>query len=236
MKKIKFNSTLSRSEFIGLLIYLPIHTIALPILLGIHEDMNPGAYTATEYNIGYIVFSFVAVFAIAKTFLRDEFDGLLDNKMLCFFTYLRGYFLNLGLSYLMIFGLLALLGDIETWANPNQETIEYLAGDDFFQVMCFAVFLAPMVEEVLFRGLVFGTLHKYNRVLAYVVSVLLFSVLHVWQYALTMDSLEVLIYALDYLPAGIVLAWCYERSGTIWLPIFYHMGTNMVALSVAMYI
>ena len=45
------------------------------------------------------------------------------------------------------------------------------------------VFLAPFVEEVLFRGLVFGNLRAKSRLVAYVVSCLLFALLHVWQCA-----------------------------------------------------
>ena len=38
------------------------------------------------------------------------------------------------------------------------------------------------------------------------------------------------ISVLSYLPAGYVLAWSYERSGSIWTPIFLHTAINAVTL------
>ena len=46
------------------------------------------------------------------------------------------------------------------------------------------IFLAPFVEEVLFRGLVFGNLRGKSACGgATLVSCLLFALLHVWQFA-----------------------------------------------------
>jgi membrane protease YdiL (CAAX protease family) len=36
----------------------------------------------------------------------------------------------------------------------------------------------------------------------------------------------------QYLPISIVLAWIYERSGTIWTSIFFHMGINAMSFYV----
>ena len=41
------------------------------------------------------------------------------------------------------------------------------------------VLLAPFVEEVLFRGLVFGCLKEKSRIFAYILSCALFAFLHV---------------------------------------------------------
>ena len=78
-------------------------------------------------------------------------------------------------------------------------------------------------------GLAFGALRSRNRAAAWIVSVLLFSFYHVWQYAV-IDPLYLLT-AVLYIPASIALNWSYERSGSIWAPIFYHMLTNAVGIS-----
>ena len=44
------------------------------------------------------------------------------------------------------------------------------------------VFLAPVVEEALFRGYVFGNLREYSRGAAYLVSCLVFALIHVWPF------------------------------------------------------
>lgn len=236
MKKRNFISNMSRREMIFALIYLPIHTIILPLIMNWHSYMYAGMFSATDYNVVYIIFSFIAVLAVCKNFLRADYDILLDNKWQNFMTFVRAYFLSFVLGYVMLLIIFTMVGDLTSWINPNDEAVYELADEDFYKVLCFSVFLAPMVEEVLFRGAVFGLIRKKSRFLAYAVSVLLFAVLHVWQYAVALDSTALLVYILDYIPAGIVLAWSYERSGTIWLPIFFHMGTNMMALSLVGYI
>ena len=41
------------------------------------------------------------------------------------------------------------------------------------------VFLAPVTEELIFRGVVFTSVREHSRVLAYVISALLFGFIHV---------------------------------------------------------
>jgi hypothetical protein len=60
------------------LIYLPIHTIALPLLMSWHALLFPDMFSAVQYNVAYIAFSFVVILAIFFRYLRAEFDGLLN--------------------------------------------------------------------------------------------------------------------------------------------------------------
>lgn len=92
------------------------------------------------------------------------------------------------------------------------------------------IFLAPFIEESLFRGYVFGNLRERSRCAAYVLSCLLFAFLHIWQFALTNQNPSYLLLTLQYLVPGLVLAWTYEYSGTLWGNILLHTGIN--ALSV----
>ena len=46
----------------------------------------------------------------------------------------------------------------------------------FITVVC-----APLIEETFFRGVVFGSIRKHHRTLAYVVTTILFCTLHIWQ-------------------------------------------------------
>ena len=94
------------------------------------------------------------------------------------------------------------------------------------------IFLAPFVEEVLFRGLVFGCLKDMSRVVAYFVSAALFSLLQVWTSAPWQWSLTHLILTLQYLVPGLVFAWAFDRSGTLWTSILLHAAVNALALYV----
>ena len=93
-----------------------------------------------------------------------------------------------------------------------------------------AVLLAPIVEETLFRGALFGTLRGRNRLLAYAVSALAFAVYHMWQYFIAGFEWQMLLFLLQYIPPSIALCWCYEKSGSIWAPITLHALVNFMSI------
>lgn len=97
-------------------------------------------------------------------------------------------------------------------------------------VLVATVICAPVVEETLFRGLVFGSLRKNHRLLAYGVTTALFCMLHVWQQVLRAGDLHALSLMVEYIAPSVALIFCYEKSGTIWAPILLHAGMNMYAL------
>ena len=113
--------------------------------------------------------------------------------------------------------------------NLNDMTISAQIHDAPRSTALIIIFLAPFVEEVLFRGYVFGNIRNSNRLAAYIVSCLLFAFLHVWQFAVVNQSLAYFLLMLQYLVPGIVLAWVYERSGTLWSSILLHAAVNAMA-------
>lgn len=86
------------------------------------------------------------------------------------------------------------------------------------------------MEEPLFRAGVFGSVRKRSRVWAYVLSVGLFALYHVWQYAVAFADPLYLLMAIEYIPAGVALCWAYERTGSIWSPVFLHGLVNAMSL------
>lgn len=114
--------------------------------------------------------------------------------------------------------------------NLNDSAISARTGSAPHMTLLIVVFLAPFVEETLFRGLVFGGLKERSRLLAYAVSCALFALLHVWQFAVADRDPGYFLLMGQYLIPGLVLAWAYDHSGTLWAPIGLHAGLN--ALSV----
>lgn len=115
-------------------------------------------------------------------------------------------------------------------SNLNDLTISAQINDAPRSTAVIIILLAPFVEEVLFRGYVFGNLRSVNRVAAYIVSCLLFAFLHVWQFAVIHQNLSYFLLMLQYLVPGFVLAWTYERSGTLWGSFLLHAFVNALAL------
>ena len=92
-----------------------------------------------------------------------------------------------------------------------------------------SVILAPILEELLFRGLVFRSLRDKSKWLAIFASSFLFGFLHIYS-ALFAGDLSQLIYLFSYGGMGFAFSYAYEKRKTICVPILMHMINNLVAI------
>ena len=111
------------------------------------------------------------------------------------------------------------------FGNVNDENIyEMLAQAPGIMVLG-AVLLAPVAEEIFYRGLFFRKLFDVKPWLGYAVSMAVFAAIHVVGYIGKVDP-ALLLGCLQYLPAGYCLCWCYRQSGNILSPILMHILFN----------
>lgn len=116
--------------------------------------------------------------------------------------------------------------------EPKQDDIaENLGADEnasLLVMIAAGILIVPaaaIAEELFFRGLVFGGMRQTMPLWpAAVVSGVVFGSLH-----LTAGDFGV---ALQLSVFGAVLAWSYERSGTLWTPIALHLVNNALAFSI----
>ena len=226
---IPFENQMSRVQTVLGWIYFAAHVAVLPLLLNLLVSFSPTPISETTINLVYYLIGIAFCLTAGFTFLRRSFDRLADNLGRCLMTMLLALMMDYALSGAAALVLLLVDGVLE---NPNNGAVMTMAQQDFGVVKALAIFLAPIVEEVLFRGVLFGSIRTRSRLWAYVVSVAAFSLYHVWQYAAVTGDLKMLLYALEYIPVSIVLAWAYERSGSIWTNIFFHMGFNAMSFYV----
>ena len=212
-----FTSRMTRGELIAVLLYLPLHIWLLPQLL-YSLSVTSGL---SDLQINLIVYIAGALYMLlfAGRFLRRDFDPLCDHFRYCLLQVLICYGMMIAFNLILN----------SKSANPNNAAVMEMAGIEYGKTAALAIFLAPLVEEPIFRGAVFGGLYRYSRPLAYAASMLLFSLYHIWGYAL-MDPLY-WIYLLQYLPVSWLLCRCYERCDSIWGSIFFHMTVNAVSIS-----
>lgn len=91
-----------------------------------------------------------------------------------------------------------------------------------------AVLIAPVVEEIFFRGMIFRSLRNGVGVAAAaVISGLFFGMLH-WDFA----TVERLLQVIPLVAFGIALALLYAWSGSLWGPIVLHGTNNALASGV----
>ena len=220
-----FSSRMTRGEIIAALAYLPLHIWLFPLLL----FRLPAASELSELQINLIVYSAGALYMvlIERRFLRRDFDPLCDAPLYCLLQFVICYGMMIVFN-LILNSLLFVLLPSES-SNPNNSAVMEMAGIEYGKTAALAIFLAPLVEEPIFRGAVFGGLREHSRLLAYAVSMILFSLYHVWGYAL--QDPVYWLFLLQYLPVSWLLCRCYERCNSIWGSIFFHMMVNGVSLS-----
>lgn len=218
-----FTSSMTKGEFIAGAVYLPVHIALLPLLLG--AALTAGWMGEATANFLCYAIGVVYMLIFEWRFLRREFDPLCENALRCLSEICVGY----ALMLLCNLAVATIMQGTSPADNQNNAAIIGMVGQDYGKVAAMSVFLAPIVEELLFRAVIFGRLRRINRPLAYAVSMLLFSLYHVWAFAISDPTY--FIYLLQYLPVSFLLCRCYERSNTIWGSIFLHMLINGVALN-----
>lgn len=204
--------------------YLPFYVVLLALLLRYLSGLLNLNLTELHLNICYFSINCIVVWVIFHNFLLRSFRGIR------FWELVQAVILGLAFHYAGTFayGLIVSLLKLNL-VSFNDETVLMLAQQGKAAMIICAVILAPVVEETLVRGLIFGTIRRKSRILAYAVSIVFFAVLHVWQYLLVENVKAVLLAALQYVPAGIALGWTYEKSNNIWAPIMMHMTVNAIS-------
>jgi len=217
-----FTSRLSRGQTVAALVWLPVHVLVLP--LGAALLWQRGLLGEVGVNVLVYAASALFLLLVLGSFFRRDFDALCERPLRVLGEVLLGYGLLIA-GNLLVSAALRLFG-LED--NPNNDAAIDLARQSMGPVAALTIFLAPIVEESLFRAGIFGSIRHRNRAAAYIVSTLLFGVGHVYAYVIY--DVKALLYLLQYVPAGLVLARCYERTDSIWGCVFLHMLNNAVSI------
>ena len=222
---VEFTSRLTKKETAAVLAWLPVHLWLLPLLL--QQMINRGAMDDVAANMICYTLGVLYMLGLLFPFLRRDFDPLCDRPVYCLLEILKNYVL----TYLgnMAVGALMMLLLSQGGENPNNAGLMDMADRGWNQMSTMAVFMAPIVEECMFRAGIFGTLRRYSRWGAYLVATLAFSFYHVWSYALV-DPIYWL-YFIQYVPVSLLLCRVYERTNSIWGSIFFHMLVNYIAMN-----
>lgn len=218
---------LTRGELYRGWVFFALYFLVFPFLMaGVQWvfDQTWGLYLSdAASNVLYYVFSAVLVLLVFWSFLKHGFFLLLDwlpENLFAFFTGLIAWFV---LRYLAGFAVLPVVNPVY-----DDYATQFLISPG--ATTAIVVLLTPLVEETLFRGLVFGGVRRHSRVLAYLLSVFLFAVYSVWQFAFVWGDWRYFLLAVEYLPAGLALTWCYDNGGSIWNAVFLRMTINAVTL------
>ena len=179
-------------------VFFALYILVFPRLMGWFQRLISGDAEPliAESNLIYYALLFALTLLVFWSFLRHAFSLLLDwlpENLFAIVTGLAGagvlHFLVMLLPY-----------PVENPAAADWSS-EFLLSPA--PTLVVVLVLMPLVEEVLFRGLVFGSLRRYSRPLAYVVTVLGYAVACVWQYMLAHGLRRALPAPLPPVPAHV---------------------------------
>lgn len=156
---------------------------------------------------------------------------------------LRGGILGLFVGVPLVMGSIMVIQLVSQWLGHETPAI----GHDMLNMLIdsdsalgsvliifSAVLVAPVLEEMLFRGLLqsvlvewFGASMRWGVVL---VAAMLFALVHV---SAVPEGAEVQV-LFGLFVFGLVLGWLYERTGSLWPSIMVHIGFNALNVIVAL--
>ena len=205
--------------------FLPIFCIVLPIVFWGISGLLGKWGLAVPYGIINLLY-----YLIALTVICVIFRSFLEGSLRWTFQHPRAILRGLVWGVCVVLVLQVLLRPLRHVAG-NLNTGQFALQMESMPLITLAttVILAPVVEESLFRGLVFGSFRKH-RLLAYSITTILFCLLHVWLSVLQTGNIHYFVLALEYLAPSVAFCVCYEKSGTIWAPVLLHAGINVSAL------
>lgn len=231
--KRQWKARFTRSEFYRGWVFFVLYLLVFPLFTGWLQMILSQRFDfflqAPEFSLIYYFLLLCAALLLFWSFLRQSFDILLDDlpeNLTAFLVGLVG-----GGALHVLFSCIPL--PVE---DPNPASYSYSFYLSPAATVVVLVLLMPILEEIFFRGLLFGSLRSYSRGLAFAVSILgygLFCVLpFVW--TPTGPNPAYLLLLLRYLPTSAALTWCYDRGGSVWSAIALHMALNGLVLGLSL--
>ena len=214
-------------ETVGGFVYLVFQILFLPRLLHWCNGQLGGSLNSAEVNFVYYLVNFIAILLIFHTFLGRNLNQATQHPAY----FCQAVILGLAAYYACSWATsraVSLL--VPGFRNYNNEAISAMAGSQFFMTAVVTVILAPPVEECLYRGLIFRELSQTSKAAAYLVSMAAFAAIHVLGYIGSEDLGRLVLCFIQYLPAGLCLAWTYTKADNIVAPMVVHAIVNAVAI------
>jgi len=218
----------NQQETIGGACYLVFQFLLLPSLLTMGNSYLSQPLNSAQLNFVYYLINFLSVLVIFHDFLGSSLAQVWRHPAYFCQAVILGF-----VAYCACFAATEWLIDklMPSYSNYNDEAIFAMRGTNRFLMVIGTVILVPPAEECIFRGLIFRKLYGKNRWAAYLVSILAFACIHILGYIGKYSPLELTMAVLQYLPAGLCLAWSYAKSDTIFAPILIHAAVNYITIN-----
>lgn len=221
----------TRFERIAGWVYLPIYLFFLSIVLAFiayQLDINlQSEENQLHINVVYGMINFLFVTVIFRRYLAKSFKCIRQRPGRFCAALFGGYAVYQTGTVAMKILTEFIQPGLE---NINDASLVSFGKTGIVEMLVYSVILVPVVEECLFRCVIFSTIRKRSRFWAYAISALAFASIHVFGYIGNYPISTLILCYIQYLPAGLVLAWALEFSGSIWASVGIHAISNLLAV------
>ena len=182
----------------------------------------------SEATINLICFYINAVLALVifRPLLEQSFRNSRGKWRETFRTVLRGFGMYWVVNLAMTMVILKIDPD---FANVNDQNIGSMLADTPLLMSLAIIVAAPLAEECLFRGWLFTGLARKHTILAYLVTIGVFSGVHVLGYIGMYPAKTLFMCFLQYLGPSYVLCRTCEKNDSLCAPLLLHMIINTIA-------
>ena len=222
-----FSVEMRRYEIIGGCVYLAFYLFVMSSAVHLVLNLLGLPVDTVTLNKIYFFANFIITAVLFRRFLAYSLPMAADQPLRFLKGILLGFCIYEGCQVAL--GILCGLIAPNLW-TPNDDNIRSIAAESYRVMWVGAVLLAPLTEETLIRGLVFGNLRRKNRVLAYIITALVFGLMHIVVYIPRMDVVTLVLNLALYAFPSAALCAAYEYAGTIWAPIALHMILNALSM------
>jgi uncharacterized protein len=218
---IKGISLLKREYWIVIMVYIAMQlsgAVAGIFILATEKILGRSVpISDMEFSTYWLLISFSIATVIILYILRNEMktsfhtrNGLSVEKSA--FWAIAGVFLAL-IAQTIAAKIESLIG-IEMGSENTKQIIQII--ESFPALILVSSVLGPILEEIVFRKIIFGSLHKrLNFFLSALISSVIFALAH-------MEPEHILLYS----AMGFTFAFLYVRTSRIWVPIIAHVAMN----------
>lgn len=218
---------LSSQETLSGFGYLAFQLLLLPSIITFVTEHMAQPLSNAETNFLYYFINFMAVILIFHDFLSRSLSHALNHFIELCQAVVLGFVAHQACRYAFTWMVQLFY---PAFSNYNDQAMISMIHGNYLLMFIGTVILVPVVEECLYRGLIFRNLYPKSRWAAYGVSILAFTAIHILGYVGQYSALELLLAVLQYLPAGLCLAWAYTKADTIFAPILIHAAINFVGI------
>lgn len=186
------------------------------------RNATPGAgISVLIYLVGALLLLYLYRGVLKQHWINFK-NKYFENAITIVKNYIIGFFLSSIASYII-----TALVNRET--SVNQGEIVKMFQENMLLVTVMTVLLAPIIEEVVFRGAYFSLRESVSDTKAMWISSLIFGFIHIIS-GLSFSNLIELVFIFPYAIMGYYMCLSAKETDSIWGSILHHALSNFIAI------